>query len=64
MYYDKPGPMAYNLELARHKWHAINYWPSLVNFYNNTPLYLQKDDHDVLKDDAMPSSSAFGELGF
>ncbi|MCK0158029.1 alkaline phosphatase D family protein [Cellulophaga sp. F20128] len=64
VYYDKPGPMAYNLELARHKWHAINAWPSLVNFYNNTPLYLQKDDHDVLKDDAMPTSSAFGELGF
>jgi len=64
VYYDKPGPMAYNLELARHKWHAINSWPSLVNFYNNTPLYLQKDDHDLLKDDAMPSSSPFGELSF
>ena len=64
VYYDKPGPMAYNLELARHKWHAINSWSSLVNFYNNTPLYLQKDDHDVLKDDAMPTSSPFGQLSF
>ncbi len=64
VYYDKPGPMAYNLELARHKWHAINSWPSLVNFYNKTPLYLQKDDHDVLDDDAMPSSEPFGELTF
>lgn len=64
VYYDKPGPMAYNLELARHKWHAINSWPSLNNFYNNTPLYLQKDDHDLLKDDAMPTSSPFGELSF
>ncbi|MDX1768246.1 MAG: alkaline phosphatase, partial [Arenibacter troitsensis] len=34
VYYDKAGPMAYNLELARHKWHAINSWPSLNNFYN------------------------------
>lgn len=64
VYYDKPGPMAYNVELARHKWHAINSWPSLIDFYNNTPLYLQKDDHDLLKDDAMPSSSPFGELSF
>ena len=64
VYYDKLGPMAYNVELARHKWHAINSWPSLVNFYNNIPLYLQKDDHDLLKDDAMPSSSPFGELSF
>ncbi len=64
VYYDKPGPMAYNVELARHKWHAMNSWPSLVDFYNNTPLYIQKDDHDLLKDDAMPSSSPFGELTF
>lgn len=64
VYYDKPGPMAFNVALARHKWHAINSWPSLVNFYNNTPLYLQKDDHDLLKDDTMPTSSPFGELSF
>ena len=64
VYYDKPGAMAYNLELARHKWYAINSWPSLVDFYNNMSLYLQKDDHDLLKDDAMPSSSPFGELSF
>lgn len=64
VYYDKPGPMAYNVELARHKWHAINSWISLVDFYNSTPLYIQKDDHDLLKDDAMPSSTPFGELSF
>ncbi len=64
VYYDKPGPMAYNVELARHKWHAMNSWPSLVDFYNTTPLYLQKDDHDLLKDDATPASSPFGELTY
>ncbi|MEZ4970608.1 MAG: alkaline phosphatase D family protein [Flavobacteriaceae bacterium] len=64
VYYDKPGPMAYNVPLARHKWHAINSWPSLINFYNHTPLYLQKDDHDLLKDDVTPSSSPCGELSF
>tara|TARA_R110002049_G_scaffold175107_1_gene342419 strand:- start:13800 stop:14642 length:843 start_codon:yes stop_codon:yes gene_type:complete len=64
VYYDRLGPMVYNVELARHKWHAINSWPSLVEFYNNTPLYIQKDDHDLLDNDAAPSSSPFGELTF
>ncbi|WP_299531578.1 alkaline phosphatase D family protein [Ulvibacterium sp.] len=64
IYYDKPGPMAYTLELARHKWHAMNSWPSLMDFYKVTPLYVQKDDHDLLKDDATPYSSPFGELSF
>ena len=64
VYYDKPGPMARNVALARHKWHAMNSWPSLVDFYRNTAAYLQKDDHDLLKDDAGPSSSPFGDLSF
>jgi len=64
VYYDKPGPMAYRVDLARHKWHAMNSWPSLVDFYTNTPVYLQKDDHDMLRDDASPSISPFGELSF
>lgn len=64
VYYDKPGPMSYNVELARHKWHAINGWPSLVDFYSNVPSYLQKDDHDILRDDASPNSKPFGELTF
>ncbi len=64
VYYDKPGPMANTIELARHKWHAMNSWPSLKEFFEQTPLYLQKDDHDLLKDDATPYSSPFGELTF
>jgi alkaline phosphatase D len=64
VYYDKPGPMAYNVELARHKWHAINAWPSLIDFYSKVPSFLQKDDHDILKDDASPKSEPFGELTF
>ena len=64
VYYDKPGPMSYNVELARHKWHAINSWPSLIDFYSDVPLYLQKDDHDILKDDTTPYSRPFGELTF
>jgi len=64
VYYDKPGPMATNVEKARHKWHANNAWPSVAEFYAVTPLYLQKDDHDMLKDDAFPGISPFGELTF
>jgi alkaline phosphatase D len=64
VYYDKPGPLAYNVELARHKWHAMNSWPSLVDFYSNTPLYIQKDDHDMLRDDAYPSIRPLRELTF
>ncbi|WP_149274803.1 alkaline phosphatase D family protein [Pareuzebyella sediminis] len=64
VYYDKPGPMATTVSLARHKWHAINAWSSLVDFYAHTPLFIQKDDHDVTKDDATPFSTPFGEITF
>ncbi|WP_220399471.1 alkaline phosphatase D family protein [Galbibacter sp. BG1] len=64
IYYDKPGPMATNVELARHKWHAMNAWPSLRDFLRQTPIYQQKDDHDLLKDDATPFSSPFGDLSY
>ena len=64
VYYDKPGPMARSVELARHKWHANNGWPSVIDFYAVTPVYLQKDDHDMMSDDASPGMEPFGELGF
>lgn len=64
VYYDKPGPMAGSVELARHKWHANNSWPSLKEFYAHTPIYQQKDDHDTMFDDASPGKAPFGELSF
>jgi alkaline phosphatase D len=64
VYYDKPGPISNSVELARHKWHAMNAWPSLVDFYSRVPLYIQKDDHDMLKDDAYPQKAPLGELSF
>lgn len=64
VYYDKPGPMAVNVELARHKWHAMNAWPALRDFYAYTPVYLQKDDHDMLFNDAYPQMGPFGDLSF
>ncbi|WP_194777529.1 alkaline phosphatase D family protein [Pararhodonellum marinum] len=64
VYYDKPGPLAKNKALARHKWHAMDSWQALVDFYKNTPIYMLKDDHDLLKDDVYPSSGTYGELTF
>ena len=64
VYYDKPGPMAGSVELARHKWHANNSWPSIREFYAQTPIYQQKDDHDMMYNDASPHMKPFGELSF
>jgi alkaline phosphatase D len=64
VYYDKPGPLATTIAKARHKWHAMDSRPSLVDFYKKTPAYLLKDDHDILSDDAAPSSPPYGDLKF
>ena len=64
VYYDKGGPLSYDAATARHKWGAINAWPSLVAFYGRVPLYLQKDDHDLLSDDASPHSPPYGEITY
>jgi alkaline phosphatase D len=62
VYYDKPGPMATNGEKARHKWHAMDAWASIKEFYKTTPVYLLKDDHDLLENDVHKTSKPFGEL--
>ena len=64
VYYDKPGPMAGRVDLARHKWHAMNSWPSLREFNARVPGYPQKDDHDMMFNDASPGMEPFGELSF
>lgn len=64
IYYDKPGPLAKTMEQARHKWHAMDGWPALREFFAKTPIYMAKDDHDLLSDDAYPTSPAYGQLTF
>ena len=64
VYYDKPGPSATDPEKARHKWHAMNGWPSLINLFRQTPIYLIKDDHDLLSDDAHPQTEDYGQLSY
>lgn len=62
VYYDKPGPMANTAEKARHKWHAMDGWSSLREFYRSTPVYMLKDDHDLLENDVHKESKPFGKL--
>ena len=60
-YYDKPGPYADTLELARFKWNRIYALPHQRSFHNHTASYFIKDDHDTLKNDSWPGQK-YGEL--
>lgn len=64
VYYDRPGPMVDTMEKARHKWHAMNSWPSLRTFLQRTPIYMMKDDHDLLSDDAWKKTKDLGEFTY
>lgn len=64
VYYDKPGPFATTVEKARHKWHAMDSWPSIRELYKTVPIYMIKDDHDLLRNDAYPGIAPYGELTF
>jgi alkaline phosphatase D len=56
-YYDKPGPYADNIELARFKWNRIYAMPFQRTFHNKTASYFIKDDHDTLRNDCWPGQS-------
>ena len=60
-YYDKPGPYADTVALARFKWNRIYSLPYQRTFHNNTASYFIKDDHDTLKNDCWPGQQ-YGEL--
>ncbi|GAG54498.1 unnamed protein product [marine sediment metagenome] len=60
-YYDKPGPYADNVELARFKWNRMYAMPFQRAFHNKTASYFIKDDHDTLKNDCWPGQS-YGDL--
>ena len=64
VYYDKPGPMAFSIDQAYHKWSANNGWLSIREFLAKTPIYMQKDDHDTLRDDACPGSRSMKDMTF
>ena len=41
-----------------------NGWPAVREFYARVPVYLQKDDHDMMFDDASLQMAPVGELTF
>lgn len=53
-YYDIPQPYAMTEDMMRFKWDRIFALPLQRNFWSQVTTYYQKDDHDVLKDDAFP----------
>jgi alkaline phosphatase D len=61
VYYDKPNPYAKNAELARYKWNRLFALPFQRDYYANHAVYFQKDDHDVVANDAWPGA-VFGDL--
>ena len=61
-YYDKPGPYADSVELARFKWNRIYSMPFQRMFHNKIASYFIKDDHDTLRNDCWPGQSYGREL--
>ena len=62
VYYDRKGPEAKDIPTARHKWHAMDSWKSLVDFHLVVPMYMIKDDHDLLKNDISDQSESYGKI--
>lgn len=62
VYYDRIGPMVDHIDKARHKWHAMNSRLSIREFLQKTPMYMIKDDHDLLRDDTYPDSQPLGNF--
>jgi alkaline phosphatase D len=60
-YYDKPNPIATNVEVARFKWNRLFGLPFQRDFQNVTASYFIKDDHDTLKNDSW-SGQTYGDL--
>ena len=61
VYYDKPEPYAKSAELARYKWNRLFALPFQQGYYANHTAYFQKDDHDILANDAWPGAT-YGDL--
>ena len=64
VYMDRGPVKARTAELARDRWRRTYELPYLFEYHAQVPAYWQKDDHDILRDDAGPTSAPFGELTF
>ncbi|MDG2014585.1 MAG: sulfatase-like hydrolase/transferase [Pirellulaceae bacterium] len=63
VYYDKAGPFADTLPLARFKWNRTYAMPFQRDFHNQTASYFMKDDHDTLKNDCWPGQN-YGDISW
>jgi alkaline phosphatase D len=55
VYYDNEDPIANSAAVAHYHWQRMYSLPTLVECLRQVGGYWQKDDHDVLSDDAWPS---------
>ena len=55
VYYDNEDPIANRESVARYHWQRMYSLPTLVDCLRHVGGYWQKDDHDVLSDDAWPT---------
>ena len=55
VYYDNEDPIANSEAVARYHWQRMYSLPTLVKCLSQVGGYWQKDDHDVLSDDAWPT---------
>lgn len=60
-YYDKPNPIATNVDVARFKWNRLFGLPFQRDFQKDTASYFIKDDHDTLRNDCWPGQK-YGDL--
>lgn len=56
-YYDRPGPFAPSVALARFKMNRMFAMPFIREFHKQTSSYFMKDDHDTTKNDAWPGQN-------
>lgn len=55
VYYDEDDPIANSEAVARYHWNRMYSLPTLVDCLRHVGGYWQKDDHDVLSNDAWPA---------
>lgn len=63
LYLDKATPYAFTAPLARFKWDRTFAYPLVRDFYRQTAVYFQKDDHDIHLNDSWPGMR-YGELSW
>lgn len=58
VYYDNEPPFANTVPVARFHWHRMYSLTSIQGFFQSSPGYWMKDDHDTLCNDCWPTMNA------